>query len=142
MAYKDPEKQKSANRTWRKANPKKWSGYTKKWRKENPIKFREYRRRWAKENPEKIKNARLKCAYGLTLTDYRNLLKHQKGRCAICNSIMESNQINLFVDHDKKSGIIRGLLCHFCNTGLGFFRDNPKFLKSAIKYLIKKSKNG
>lgn len=52
--------------------------------------------------------------------------------CMICNSTL-----NLVVDHDHKTKKIRGILCHHCNVGLGFFRDNEEFLSNAIKYLNK-----
>jgi hypothetical protein len=29
------------------------------------------------------------------------------------------------------------LLCNRCNAGLGYFRDNPEYLQSAIDYLNK-----
>lgn len=55
----------------------------------------------------------------------------QKGKCAICKIDMTS----LCIDHCHKTNKIRGLLCNPCNLGLGNFKDNPKYLKKAIKYL-------
>lgn len=39
------------------------------------------------------------------------------------------------VDHDHRTGHIRGALCHPCNTGLGFFRDDPTLLELAALYV-------
>jgi len=46
-------------------------------------------------------------------------------------------KLKLLIDHDHETGKIRGLLCHRCNTGLGFFLDNPHFLTNAAFYLEK-----
>lgn len=42
---------------------------------------------------------------------------------------------DICIDHDHKTNLVRGLLCKLCNSGLGFFRDKPDFLKRAIFYL-------
>jgi hypothetical protein len=39
------------------------------------------------------------------------------------------------VDHDHRSGGVRGILCFNCNGGLGLFRDSELFLSRAIGYL-------
>jgi len=80
--------------------------------------------------------------YGITPEDYKTLLEQQQGRCKICSSSEVSrsrSSYNLFVDHDHKTGKVRGLLCHHCNMGLGHFKDDTKSLKKAIEYLNESS---
>ena len=76
--------------------------------------------------------------YGITPENYKELFTKQEGKCAICSSSEVSvarRSYNLFVDHDHKTGKVRGLLCHHCNTGLGHYRDNTVILQKAIEYL-------
>jgi hypothetical protein len=62
------------------------------------------------------------------------MYKRQGGRCRICGV----KKRTLFIDHketDHKGKIVRGLLCHPCNVGLGFFRDDTKRMRRAIDYV-------
>lgn len=58
------------------------------------------------------------------------MLSAQKGFCALCR-VEEATDL----DHDHTSGTIRGILCHSCNKGLGYFKDDPKIMKRAIAYI-------
>lgn len=74
----------------------------------------------------------LMLTYGLTAEQYKGMYDAQGGKCAICKK--KSNK--LFVDHNHKSGKVRALLCHRCNTGIGYFSDNPETLRRAANYVI------
>lgn len=93
--------------------------------------------RWREVNPEKAyqqrRKARYKAAFGITIEEYDKLFTEQQGLCAICN-LPQPTKL-LAVDHDHQTGKIRSLLCHFCNSGLDYFKDSPSLLASAIKYL-------
>lgn len=71
-----------------------------------------------------------KSKYGITSEEFAARLEAQEGRCAICRD--REAQV---VDHCHTGGQVRGLLCTQCNTGLGYFRDNPDYLRAAIEYL-------
>ena len=68
--------------------------------------------------------------YGIGLGDLNKMMESQQGKCAICKE-----PLSLKVDHNHKTGKVRGLLCNGCNRGLGFFTDNMSVLESAICYL-------
>ncbi len=42
------------------------------------------------------------------------------------------------LDHDHTTNEFRGWLCHQCNRGLGFFKDDVERLERAIRYLQRK----
>lgn len=76
--------------------------------------------------------------YGLSVEKYNELLKQQRGRCAICGVVATRKNTRwggLNIDHDHKTGKVRGLLCTACNGGLGFFHDNIEKMLKAIEYL-------
>lgn len=56
--------------------------------------------------------------YGITWKDRMVIWKKQKGRCAICNKHERHFKNRLAVDHNHKSGLVRGLLCFRCNKFL------------------------
>ena len=94
------------------------------------------------DNPDSFKNRQLRKKYsGLSLSDVSNISKVQNHCCAICGqpetTLIKGRQISMSVDHDHKTGKVRGLLCLKCNRALGLFRDDPAILTSAIAYLAK-----
>ncbi|QDY08968.1 recombinase [Micromonospora sp. HM134] len=72
----------------------------------------------------------LRRRYGIGEKEFRELLAEQGGVCAVCGA--EDPQ---HVDHDHRTGWVRGILCFNCNGGLGQFRDSPTRLARAITYL-------
>lgn len=88
------------------------------------------------DNKKKIAmRGRLKYYYGITIDEYNSLFVKQQGCCAICGKHQSEFERALYVDHDHKTGKVRGLLCHKCNVGIGMFGDNKTLLIEAAKYL-------
>lgn len=75
--------------------------------------------------------------YGLTRDEFDTMLKAQGGRCAICRTDDQGRKGNTCwsIDHDHKTLKVRGLLCHGCNSALGYARDDTSILKRMIDYL-------
>ena len=62
--------------------------------------------------------------YGITSKDYKTLFRRQRGACAICGTKKPRGRWNcLHVDHDHRTGKVRGLLCFRCNTRLVFYEQ-------------------
>ncbi|MEI8051963.1 MAG: endonuclease domain-containing protein [Actinomycetes bacterium] len=53
---------------------------------------------------------------GVTPAIYEVMLDDQDGGCAICGRPPKTRRLD--VDHDHKTGKVRGLLCHRCNRQL------------------------
>jgi len=98
--------------------------------------MREYRE--TKKGRKILKNSDLKRNFGITVEEYDKLFEQQGGLCAICGKPeIARNQYgirSLAVDHNHKTGEIRGLLCSYCNMKLGIL-ENVEFVVKAVKYL-------
>lgn len=81
------------------------------------------------------RDARLQRQYSITEELYQRIFDRQNGRCAICGC--QQHYQRLAVDHDHKTGMVRGLLCVNCNRGLGRFFDSALRLRNAAAYIEK-----
>ncbi len=99
---------------WKEANP----DYNKTYYERNRVAIR-----------KKQKEAHLRRQYDLTQAEVDQMVSDQDGRCLICNE-----KKRLVVDHSHDTGVVRGLLCHGCNTKLAAI-ENAGFMESAVAYL-------
>ena len=90
--------------------------------------------RWSRQqrrdHPRAEYARKLKSKYGLSEAEYWNLYCHQAGCCAICQ-----RRVALSVDHDHRTGEVRGLLCGSCNRAIGLLKDDPDRAGRAAQYL-------
>jgi len=109
--------------------------------RENLDKGRKSSQGWRRRNPKKVFGAELKKRYNITSEDYYALLEQQNKKCAICGNPETTKRKGkvwrLSVDHDHKTGKVRGLLCQNCNKMLGNAGDQISTLLSGAKYLNK-----
>ncbi len=72
--------------------------------------------------------------FGITVEDFARLMNAQEMRCAGCREPLEFDH-KTHIDHDHKTGKVRGLLCHYCNILLGVAKDDVGTLRRLVKYL-------
>lgn len=79
----------------------------------------------------------LKQKYGITAIDYIRLLENQQMSCAICGRFENVGKImqvrKLGVDHNHKTGQVRGLLCNWCNISMGWLEKYDSAISSYLK---------
>ena len=63
-------------------------------------------------------DARLQKAYGISQAELHNLVAFQDHKCGICFKPIDFDRKTMNVDHDHETGVVRGVLCSSCNTGL------------------------
>lgn len=80
------------------------------------------------------REARLQRLYGIGEEDYEAILASQAGLCGICGKPPKT--IRLAVEHDHRTGLIRGLCCSWCNRFvIGRGLDYAKLHEDAAYYL-------
>jgi len=134
---------KEYDKTRYNAQKEKYLKQARKWAKKNPQKLIEIRKKWYSKNKDYFRNAALKSKYGITLEEYNKMCISQNNKCAICGKSetfidykTKKNRI-LVVDHNHKTGQIRGLLCNRCNIIIGRIEENQKILFLINDYLNK-----
>lgn len=150
-------KQRERSKAKYRANPEASIARTREWARKNPERAAELQREYRARNRETLrvrnrehyrnsprsqaKNRAMKLkTFGLTPEQYAAMLADQGGVCAICQRPCTSKKSGtLHVDHCHATGLVRGLLCHRCNAGLGMFQDDPQRLQDAVAYLARSS---
>src|SRR5437899_11845292 len=100
--------------TWQKRHKREWYKTWKKWAKKNT------RRRWS---------YLLRAKYGIDADEYERLLAKCNKKCHICHQFETAKRrdgriLMLSVDHDHKTGEVRGLLCLKCNKLVAYLEHS------------------
>jgi len=69
--------------------------------------------------------------YNLSKEEYESLINKSGGQCEIC----WREYGKPFVDHDAKTGKVRGILCMECNFAIGLLLHDPDIIRRAADYL-------
>jgi len=136
LQYRCKECAKSHARQWRLDNQEQSNKNSLDWYKANRERAYAARKAWLAKNPGRKKSYDLKCAYGITIQQFDEMLVEQGGGCAICGATDPGGRGSFHVDHDHETAKVRGLLCHGCNTRLV---DDPDLLLAMIAYLERTS---
>lgn len=83
---------------------------------------------------DEARRLKLLTIFAITPVEYDLMLDYQDGRCATCHKPPRPGK-RLVVDHDHKSGFIRGLLCAFCNLRAVGKATDPALHQAVANYL-------
>jgi Recombination endonuclease VII len=114
----------------------------REYRQANRKRIAESGRRYLEQNRSQIYARRRARKRATTVQTIEAMLQAQDGKCAICALVFDVGSTarkgvarRPHIDHDHSTDEVRGLLCHGCNVGLGWFRDSPAALIAAAEYL-------
>lgn len=94
------------------------------------------------ENKRAYQSAAMFSQYGITMDEYDMILVEQGGVCAICHEYRprldsKGEPARMPIDHDHETDTVRGILCHWCNSGVGLLGEDAERLLAASVYLSK-----
>jgi hypothetical protein len=89
---------------------------------------------------EKAFTASLWGRFGIRPTDYEALLEAQDGLCPLCGDTLDlelkqDKNRRVHLDHDARTGQIRGVLCGRCNILIGHVQEDPDRLSRIARAL-------
>lgn len=100
---------------------------------------RQRAKEWAAANPERARyHSRKKLfrtKYNMTIEEHDALFASQGFACGACGSAGPNSKKGWSTDHCHDTGIVRGILCHHCNVGLGHAKDSVETMKKWIAYI-------
>jgi len=78
----------------------------------------------------------LKHRYNISIEEWQALLEYQAHMCAVCKKPLDRSDPfkNICIDHDHKTGKVRGLVHKYCNTLLNVL-DDTELRQSALNYI-------
>lgn len=119
---------------WKQANREHYNALCRTQYARNLAHKRAKAKAWRAANKEKTHQYNSLKTYGLSSCEYRKMVARQNDVCAICLR-PELRYRHLAIDHNHKTGRVRALLCHKCNTVLGMVNENHIILADMIHYL-------
>ena len=99
----------------------------KKYYDKNKEKYKQLSQNYYQNHKQEKSQHWRKYQYGITKEQFIEMLRKQNYKCAICNSNFKNSR-DTHIDHNHKTGKIRGLLCFRCNNILGVFENTNRYL--------------
>lgn len=122
---------------WKREHPEIISRLQKEYQRKNRVKLQITRRKKNNENWEGYIHRRRELETQRKLKRYGGIIDklktYQDNSCIICEKEFTTTD-RIDIDHDHQTGLIRGLLCRKCNSGLHYLEDG-KYMKRATDYL-------
>lgn len=88
-----------------------------------------------KDMKDRAWKSSIKKKFGISVEQYNQMFAAQSGTCAICSRHQSQFKTRLAVDHNHKTGEVRGLLCDPCNRAIGLLQESEQSLLKAVEYI-------
>lgn len=134
---KNPEAQRAAKKRWEAEHPEEVKAQKRRSYQRDLERSREHQRRRRAEAPEVFaeyaRTAKKRIAerggygyyrHGITIEQRAAFVESQNGVCPLCDKPLDDVEVH--VDHDHETGMLRGLLCRTCNNRLGWYEQRAR----------------
>lgn len=108
----------------------------KNWKRNHPVSVKLSKRQW-RRNFDPSKRNENYYRYGVTREWYESKLKEQDEGCGMCGTKDSGTGHRFHIDHNHKTGKVRGVLCYRCNIFLAHFEHDIRRPELALAYLKK-----
>lgn len=137
-ALRNPERIKERHQAWRESNREKTRAKNAAWRARNRTKINKIASLWQATKPAEFaeRSARKRgCPWAPGQMAYVRYLLQTQRICAVCDWPFYVGTRARCVDHDHKTGLVRGVVCGSCNSGIGHLGDDANRVLKAALYL-------
>jgi len=133
------EKNLEYNRNYYSENREALLEQKKEHRKNNLERLKLKDKIYRENNKSKIREQKLVTTFKVPIEVIVNKLDNQKGCCEICGDslVYPDSTKSYAVDHNHETGEVRGLLCNFCNTALGYLKEDINIVSNLLLYIEK-----
>jgi len=100
-------------------------------------KIRAQRKSFREKNKKRLSVTKNRAGIKLSVEEFDELLNERGNCCEICGLHHTKMNRRIAIDHDHKTGKMRGFLCDTCNRGLGLLKDNEQIVEKTLNYLRK-----
>ena len=77
----------------------------------------------------------MKCVYGVTPEEVNARFEEQGRRCAACGAETSGSKLGWCTEHNHATKKFRGVVCHPCNSTIGFSKESVERLLACVAYL-------
>lgn len=111
------------------------AAYNKAYQAKHKDRIKQQKKTYDKLHRNVVRERQVQKVYSLSADEHGALREMQANACAICYAPVETLRRDLAIDHNHRTGEVRGLLCDRHNMALGLFDDDTRLLRRAVDYL-------
>ncbi len=101
----------------------------------------EKKRHEYKVSVRKMNETAVSKRYGISVEEYRSMKARCECKCEICGKVLEDTDTytRICIDHNHRTGKVRGLLCQSCNNRVGWAEKYYNTPEKSQRYVAERN---